>query len=279
MIFLTALDNYNIFYEVAKCQNITKASEKLFISQPAVSQAIKKMEENLGVTLFVRGKKGIELTSCGKKIFESVENALRNFSTAEQLIDEEKGVARGEITIGAGSNIARKILCKPVARFMKDYPLIKVNFIENVQTKMIDKLRTGDVDFVLTQQNEEFDFNFLPLFEMQYCFVQKADCKSDKLITITEGSFTHRLFDKFIKEKGLKDNLIMSVAGYKTALEFVSLGIGTTLIPKYMVHDRLNVSDLVEVYTDYPLPKTTFGIYYNSRLLMPNGKAFLEYLV
>ena len=108
MDFLTSLDNYKIFYEVAKCKNITKASKNLFISQPAISQSIKKMEENLSVSLFVRSKRGMELTPIGKKVFDKVEIALHNLSSIEHLIDEEKGMLKGDLFIGAGSNIARK---------------------------------------------------------------------------------------------------------------------------------------------------------------------------
>ncbi len=70
------LDYYKIFYEVAKYKNITKASNVLFISQPAITQTIKKLEETLNAKLFLRHSKGVILTPIGQKIFNQVENAL-----------------------------------------------------------------------------------------------------------------------------------------------------------------------------------------------------------
>lgn len=279
MNFQTNLDNYNIFYEVAKCQSITKASEKLFISQPAVSQAIKKMEDNLGATLFAREKKGIKLTSIGRTIFEEVENALRAIQTAEQHIDEAKGVLRGKITIGSGSNIARQLLCKPISSFVEKYPQISIKLVENTQDKMIEQLKLGEIDLVLTQQNENIDLPFAPLYEMEYCFVKNPDSKINKLISISEGSFANKLIEDFAKESDLqKDDISLFVSGYKTALEFAKLGMGTTLVPKYLAEKEIASGTLCEIYTSYQLPKITFGIYHNPSLLMPIGKMFLKEL-
>lgn len=279
MDFLTSLDNYKIFYEVAKCGNITKASENLFISQPAVSQTIKKLEENLGVSLVIRSKKGVELTPIGKDIFAKVEIALHNLSSVEHLINEEKGLIRGEIAIGAGSNIARRVLCEPIAKFMIDYPLINVKILENVQTKMIEMLKVGELNFVLTQFNEDINFPFIPVFETQYCFIKSKNIKADKFITITEGSFAYILFDKFLKDNNINNKSIMQVSGYKIALELVKLGIGTTLVPHYIAQEYLDNEELIEVYTDYNLPKIQFGIYYNPEIILPAAKMFLKYLI
>lgn len=277
MEFLTSLDNYNIFYEVAKCKNITKASENLFISQPAVSQTLRKMEENLGVSLFARSRKGMELTPIGKKIFEKVEMSLRNLSSIEQLIDEEKGLLRGQLVVGAGSNVARKVLCKPIAAFVLDYPHVDIKIVESVQTKMIEALKSGEINFVLTQLNENINLPFEPVFETKYCFVQSSNCEADKFVTLTEGSYTHQIFREFIDKNGFESS-IMEVAGYKTALELVRLGIGTTLVPRYIVQEEIERGELVEVFGDYELPKVLFGIYYNDALSTPASKIFLEYI-
>ncbi|MBE7074625.1 MAG: LysR family transcriptional regulator [Clostridiales bacterium] len=278
MEFLTSLDNYNIFYEVAKCKNITKASEKLFISQPAVSQAIKKLEENLGANLIVRLKKGIELTPLGQKIFEKVELGLNNLLAIEALINEEKGLISGELKIGSGSNIARKILCEHVCEFIKKYPSVNVEMSEGVQSQMLAKLKTGELDFVITQKNEDINLQFIPMFNTKYCFVKSKNCLADKFVLISEGSFTHELFISFIKKNGLEKTPVVQVAGYKTALELVKRRIGTTLLPKYIVQDLLDENVLEVVYENYALPTITFGAYYNKNLQTPAAKKFMEYL-
>ena len=278
MEFVTNLDNYNIFYEVAKCKNITKASERLFISQPAVSQAIKKLEENLQVSLFVRSKKGMELTSIGMKIFEMVEIALKKLSEVEHLIDEEKGLLTGELVFGAGSSITREVLCEPIAAFSLDYPLVEIKIIEEVQSKMTQMLANGKLNFMLTQHNENIDFPFVPLFQTDYCFVKSAKCEIDKFILITEGSYANLLFKKFIEEYGVDNAKQMEVAGYKTAIKLSELDAGIALVPRYMVETQLKEGLLIEMFEDYELPKISFGIYYNPQILTPASKVFLEYV-
>jgi len=278
MDFLTSLDNYNIFYEVAKCQNITKASENLFISQPAVSQSIKKLEENLGATLFVRSKKGMELTPIGQKIFEKIELALFNLAAAEQLVDEENGLLRGELVVGSGSNIAREVLCKPIADFAADFPLVNIKIVENVQTKMIEMLKSGKINFVLTQQNDDIDLPFLPVFDTQYCFVKAPKCNIPRFICTSEGSYTHLLLEKFFKDRNMSDVSVMEIAGYKTALELAILGAGTTLVPRYLVQELLNEKKLEEVFSDYPLPTIKFVVYHNPALSTPATKMFANYI-
>ena len=77
---------YRIFYIVAECESITKASNELFISQPAVTKQIKKLEELLGCDLFIRTKKGLILTDSGKMIYSDIKNAIKSFELAEKRI-------------------------------------------------------------------------------------------------------------------------------------------------------------------------------------------------
>ena len=134
------LNYFKIFYVVAKNGNITKASQELYISQPAISQTIKNLEDTLGCRLFIREKKGVALTHIGRKIYDKVEASLKSLDRLQELIDEENGVIRGSLTIGCGTNIARLLLADSIAKFVKDFPEVKVFHIENVQSVMLFRL-------------------------------------------------------------------------------------------------------------------------------------------
>ena len=119
---MDTLDKYRIFYEVAKSKNITKASERLFISQPAVSQTIKKLEDELSATLFIRNKKGVELTRFGQEVFQRVETAMLSLETINKISRDENELLRGSVVVGSGSNLAREMLTLPIKNFLDSFP-------------------------------------------------------------------------------------------------------------------------------------------------------------
>lgn len=272
------LNNYKIFYEVAKCKNITKASNNLYISQPAISQVIKKLEEDLGCILFVRSKKGMELTNIGEKVFNEIEISLNRLNTINELISKENGLLIGKLNIGAGSNIARATICKPIADFTKKHPNVDISMQEYGQIKMVEMLNNAKLQLIITQKNNEIDHPFIPLVETNYMFVKNQKCESKKFILIPEGSFTYTVFKKFIEENNFSHIPTIEVAGYKNAIELAKLGVGTTLAPEYLVREQIENGNLEQVYTSYKLPKITFGAYYNQSLLTPATKEFLKYL-
>lgn len=106
------LELYRIFYTVAKYNHMTKASEELHISQPAISQAIKKLEDQLGGALFLRSNKGMELTEEGKMFYHYIKNALELIDNAENEFTSFKDLAKGEIKIGCSTTLTKLLLLK-----------------------------------------------------------------------------------------------------------------------------------------------------------------------
>ena len=107
------LELFRVFYTVAKCKSITKAAEELFISQPAVSQAIKSLENQIGGKLFNRVSRGMELTEPGgKEMFEKVKEAIELLDSAEKNFSDMKEVASGSVRIAAAANVINFFLIK-----------------------------------------------------------------------------------------------------------------------------------------------------------------------
>lgn len=273
------MNRYVIFYEVAKCKSITRASEILFISQPAISQTIKKLEEELGVTLFIRNKKGVELTSLGKEIFLKVEEAMLTLQSVEQLTDEENNLIRGSVVVGSGSNVARELLVTPIKNFLVDFPHIQVTQTEGVQTEMFDLLKKGEVDLVISQANPQItEFPFYPLIEHKYIFIKKHGSTTTRFIKISKGSFAHQLFEEFEEQYPHQTQPDVIVSGYRMAIELVKLGVGITLVPVFLVQNELEKHEVEIVYSNHTLPTITFGYYINPAALTAATKKFVQYL-
>ena len=131
------LELYKVFYVVAKNKHMTKASEELHISQPAISQSIKKLEEQLGGTLFLRSNKGMELTEEGKMFYEYVKDALELINNAENEFTSFKDLSKGEIKIGCSTTLTKLILIDTLKKFHTEYPNININITNNLTSNLL----------------------------------------------------------------------------------------------------------------------------------------------
>ena len=145
------LELYRVFYVVAKCGSLTKAAEELYISQPAVSQAIKQLETQLGGKLFNRTHKGMELTETGgKQIFDTVEKALKLFEEAESKYVELKDTATGIVRICASDTVSTHFLLPYIKEYHQKYPNVNLVLQNCTSSETIELLKAGkgDIGFV-----------------------------------------------------------------------------------------------------------------------------------
>ena len=141
------LELYRVFYTVARCGSLTKAAEELYISQPAVSQAIKQLETQLGTPLFNRLHKGMELSKQGGElIYGDVEKALRLLGGVEDKLSELKQSATGTLRIGASETIFQYILADKIVAYHNLYPQVKIELISDVSPRIIEFLKTDRCD-------------------------------------------------------------------------------------------------------------------------------------
>lgn len=116
------LELYRVFHEVARMGNISAAAQNLFISQSAVSQSIKQLEEQLQVRLFSRSTKGVYLTSEGKLLQEYISHALGLIQSGEEKLAQSRQLLTGELIIGASDTVTKTYLLSRLEAFHRDYP-------------------------------------------------------------------------------------------------------------------------------------------------------------
>lgn len=145
-------DYYRVFYYVAKYKSFTAAAAVLLNNQPNITRMMKKLEEELGCTLFVRQRHGITLTPEGQKLYEHISAAFEHIFSGEQEIARDKSLQSGIVTIAA-SEIALHCVLLPVLKsFRKSYPGIRIR-ISNYSTPLaIDVLKKGLVDFAIVTE-------------------------------------------------------------------------------------------------------------------------------
>ena len=284
------LELYRIFYVVAKHKHMTKASEELCISQPAISQSIKKLEDQLGGTLFLRSNKGMELTEEGKMFFDYVKGALELIHNAESEFTSFKDLSKGEIKIGCSTTLTKLILLDAIKDFHKDYPNIKIDITNDLTSNLIQDLNLGKLDFVIYNESnsKEKNVDIIRIKELKQGFLYnpeyfKDDIKSLKdlnhypLILQKKESNSRKLLDSITSDKQIKLLPYMEVVSQELVKEFtnIGLGIGFTMIDLA----KENYSKLEELNINKGFPKIQVYLATNKNLSLTfASKTFLTYL-
>jgi DNA-binding transcriptional LysR family regulator len=270
------LELYRVFYSVAKCGSLTRAAQELYISQPAVSQAIKQLETQLGVTLFHRTHRGMELSAAGGKlIFGNVEEALKLIDSAENGLSELKTTATGTIRIGATDSIFSHILADKIAEYSEKFPSVKLELISSTSPETLSMLKDGKLDIAFVNLPvEDKDVRFFePVCHLNDIFVAGKKYESLKgevlplkrlqeypILMIEENTVARRALSAFAETLGININPDIEVANWDFMTKLVAKGMGIGCVPREYCSEMLESGELFEVLTTPTLPVRGVGI-------------------
>lgn len=284
---------YKVFYLVAKNRSFSAAAKELFISQSAVSQSIKSLEELTGSTLFIRGPRNAKLTSVGEMLFGHVEQAYHLLKTAEGKIREMQTLSLGEIKIGVGDTILRYLLIGFLQQFINDYPNIKIQIINRTTPGIIDSLKSGAVDLgIVTLPVEDKDIEIIEYREVEDVFVASSRFRNlqDKsvpadqltaypLLLLQKGSMTRRNLDRFFASKGLTIIPEIELESMELLVELSRIGLGIAYVLKESAASLVSEGQLFIIDLAELIPGRKLGI---ARLknvpLSPASELFIEKL-
>ena len=166
------LSQYKIFYAVAKAGNISKAAKELFISQPAISKSISKLEENLGVSLFTRNSRGVQLTVEGQVLFSHVSNAFDTLGRGENELKRIKNFNIGQIKIGVSNTLCKYILLPYLKGFIDEYPHVKIMIDSQDTARTISMLEQQKLDIgLIAEPKTRRSLSFMPVMRIEDTFV------------------------------------------------------------------------------------------------------------
>ena len=284
------LELYRVFYVVAKNRHMTKASEELHISQPAISQSIKKLENQLGGSLFLRSNKGMELTEEGKMFYEYIKGALELINNAENEFTSFKDLSKGEIKIGCSTTLTKLILIDVIKKFHDEYPNININITNDLTYNLINNLKLGKLDFVIFNESnvKETNLNLQQIKKLKQGFIYNPKFYDDKvtdfkdlnnvpLILQKEESNSRKLLDYIALQHNVKLIPSMEVASQELITEFVNigLGIGFTMIDLA----TRNHKDLKELKINSKIPNINIYLATNKSVSLTfASKMFIKYL-
>ena len=173
---MVKLELYRVFREVAEAGNISLAAENLYLSQSAVSQSVKQLEQQLGTRLFLRSPRGVTLTEDGRLLFEYVRSAMGLLETGEDKLQQSRTLQAGTLVIGASDTVTSQFLLPHLDAFHRRYPNIHIRIISGRSYKVLGLLRAGRVDIAFASApGDADDLEHIPCFETHSCFVAAPD--------------------------------------------------------------------------------------------------------
>ncbi len=242
------------FYYSAKIGSLTKAAEKLSITQSAVSQQIRSLEEELGVQLFNRIGPRKELTQEGEIFLNLISNIIQDMDVLKITFEDLKGSQKGLITIAATTLMVMDVLPIIVKNFIKSYPHVRIIILERRWDEVVSLMQSGDIDFGIGPiRSIASNINFLEIesFErvlitsLDHPLAQKRnitleDIAGYPMITYEKGLITRGEIDRVFKEAEMDVEIIMEATNAETIKRYVETGIGVAIIPKIALFPTQN---------------------------------------
>ena len=280
------LNSLKIFLVVATSSSFLEASNKLYISQPAISKSINKLEEDLGVSLFYRANKGVTLTSDGEILLKYVKDSRKLLLACERMLSSNNSLDSGSIVIGAQSHIVRNYLLEKINNFRKIFPNVMFRIVDLSTLELIEGLENHELDFVVDASPINTPYNNLriqPIYKLDTCFIKsKENNKIYNKITDLEDE----CIVMPISRSSLRKNLFKSlenVIDIKPQLEYGTeeliiesvkrnMGIGYVVKGETLKIDK-NTIDIIDL--NIPLPTVEINLVYIDNYLTPLAREFI----
>ena len=272
------LSSYRIFYAVANTGNISKAAKELYISQPAISKSIQKLEENIGVKLFDRSSRGVTLTPEGELLYTHVKSAFETLTLGEDKLRRSIALGVGNLSIGVSSTLCKYILLPYLRDFIKKYPHINISIACHSTNQTLKLLEEGTLDIGLIGRPEVFkDIDFYPLREIEDIFVAAKDylrnlkirgvekqyiLQSSTLLLLDKENMTRQYIDGYFQSSHIMIQDMIEVSNMDLLIEMSKIGLGVGCVIRDFVQTELTDGTLVEIPLTVPISKRFIGFAY-----------------
>lgn len=269
------LEHYKVFYYVAKHGSITLAAQELAISQPAVSQSIRQLENSVGTMLFKRTSKGVRLSKEGELLFSYVTKGYDQIELGEYKLNQMLNLEIGEIHIGASDMTLQFFLLPYLEVFHEKYPGIKVK-VTNAPTPLaLQHLREGQIDFGVVSTPFEADpgMEVMLVKEIEDTFVagRKFIQYKNKMLDLSElstlpliclegNTSTRSFMDSFLEQQGVQIHPEFELATSDMVVQFAIRNLGIGSVMKEFAKEQLESGKLFELRFNKKFPKRNFGI-------------------
>lgn len=285
------METYYVFYIVAEYGNISKAAKKLFVSQPAVTKSIKNLEENLGIKLFNRNSKGVQLTEEGKVLYEYVKNAYIQIEKGEKIVKQLKNKSKGVVRIGISNTLCKYYFMPFLKGFHEKYPDIKIEITNRVTLETLELLEKGSLDCAIVSKVEGISSNlkFEELLKIQDIFVSKEkpiksvfpleDLKKFPMLFLEKKNATRKYIDEYLLKNNVDLEIDIEISSMEFLVEFAKIGLGVASVIENFVVDELAKKELYKWEIEPAIEPRFIGLLYNEKTnLSIASQTFIDFM-
>lgn len=267
---------YKIFYYVAKNLSFSAAANELYISQSAVSQAIKVLEKGLNTTLFFRNTKHVQLSEAGRLLFTHVEQAFHFLKTGERSINELHSLQQGELKIGASDTICKYYLLPYFKQFNQLYPKIKLNITNRPSPVCVDLLRKGLVDISIVNLTAEKSYPNMTISKckmlhdvfitgatfahLQNSALSLKDIAALPILTLEKNTTTRIFLDAMFAQHDILFQPEIQLGSMDLMIELTKIGLGISFISREYIQKELTDNQLFPLALTTDIPERELGV-------------------
>lgn len=286
------LSSYWIFYTVANAGNISKAAKELYISQPAISKSIQKLEESLNCKLFSRSSRGVILTDEGNLLYDHVKEAFETLSLGEDKLKRSIDLGVGHIQIGVSSTLCKYMLLPYLSEFIHRNPHISISINCQSTNETLRLLDDNKIDIGLIGKPESLKgLIFDHLSDIEDIFVATPEyldnlaergvekdevLEQATLMLLDKNNVTRRYIDDYFQENLINVSDTINISDMGLLIDFAKIGVGVACVIKSFVSRELEKGKLEEIPLEIAIPKREVGFAYKENV--KNSKALESFI-
>ena len=275
---IQSLSCYRIFYTVAKTGNISQAAKELYISQPAISKSIQKLEESMNCELFRRSSRGVSLTEEGELLYSHVKVAFETLALGEDRLRNSIELGVGHLKIGVSSTLCKYMLLPYLKEFIKLYPHINISITCQSTNDTLKLLEENKIDVGLIGKPESLkNIDFYYLAEIKDIFVATKDylrnlkargvkedriLQSSTIMLLDKNNMTRQYIDDYLQENHIVVQDSIDISSMDLLIEFAKISVGVACVIREFVKKELADGSLIEIPLGFPIHKREVGFAY-----------------
>jgi DNA-binding transcriptional LysR family regulator len=274
MISESNLNRYRLFCAVAEAGSISAAAELNFISQPAISKAITKMEDSLDTQLFFRNHNGVTLTDEGKLLYDKLKTAFSIIKSGEDELARINEMGIGHLRLGASGVLLKHILIPYLKEFIAKNPNVRITAISRSSAQILRMLSDNDIDIALAVKPlNAADTIFHQTNDIHDAFVcskdylekikkpgQSFDFWRDATIILLDSQNVSRIhIEKYFKDNDITPHNILETTGMELLIDFAKIGLGVACVIEEFVQKELDSGELIKIPIGVPIPSRAIG--------------------